>query len=145
QRILMTQMSTQVFFISAQAQDALLVPMSSLTFTRAGARANSAKEKKGKKNADAISQRTDIKRSENNHESEATNSAALKRQATLQVVTTNGRDEMRTVTVGVTNRIQAEILAGLNEGETVVTGVRQAGETARTTGEQRGFNPRMLR
>src|SRR5690606_8366844 len=38
QRLLMTQMSTQVFFVSAQAKDVLLVPMSALTFTRSAER-----------------------------------------------------------------------------------------------------------
>lgn len=128
QRVLMTQMSTQVFFISAQAKDVLLVPMSSLTFSRPGARSENA-------NSEPRERPT---REERRQQSGA-------RQATIQVQTKNATLETREVTVGVTNRIQAEIITGLTEGDTVITGVRQAGGAATATSGQRGFNPRMLR
>jgi macrolide-specific efflux system membrane fusion protein len=128
QRVLMTQMSTQVFFISAQAKDVLLVPMSSLTFARPGARSENA-------NAEPRERPT---REERRQQSGT-------RKASIQIQTKNGGLETREVTVGVTNRIQAEIIAGLTEGETVITGVRQAGGATATAGGQRGFNPRMLR
>src|SRR5690606_23152980 len=44
QRLLMTQMSTQVFFISSQAKDALLIPMSALTFERPASRMTNANQ-----------------------------------------------------------------------------------------------------
>ena len=39
---------------------------------------------------------------------------------------TDGRIEEREVTVGVMNRIQAEVLSGLNEGDVVVIGSNEA-------------------
>lgn len=42
-------------------------------------------------------------------------------EATVQVVGADGQSRPRTVAVGVTNRVQAEILDGLEEGERVVS------------------------
>jgi macrolide-specific efflux system membrane fusion protein len=55
----------------------------------------------------------------------------------------DGSKNLRDVQVGVTNRIQAEILAGLSEGDKVVTGIRSAGGQ-RTSQEGRRL-PRMMR
>jgi macrolide-specific efflux system membrane fusion protein len=49
------------------------------------------------------------------------------RRATVKVMADNGSVQEREVQVGVTSRVQAEILSGLNEGEKLVTGQRQAG------------------
>jgi len=48
-------------------------------------------------------------------------------QATVQVVGEDGEPRERQVTVGVTNRVQAEILDGLEEGERIVSSPRTAG------------------
>ncbi|MCK7545678.1 efflux RND transporter periplasmic adaptor subunit [Marinobacter bryozoorum] len=48
-------------------------------------------------------------------------------QATVQVVGDDGEPRERQVTVGVTNRVQAEILDGLEEGERIVSSPRSAG------------------
>lgn len=83
-RVLMTQMSTQVFFIESQAKDVLLVPVSALHF--------SPESKK------------------------------TPRQAQVKVMDENGTINERKVLVGVTNRVQAQIIEGLQEGEKVVSG-----------------------
>lgn len=79
-RELRTQMSAQVFFVIAQAQDALLVPMAALRPT---------KSERGKK-------------------------------AYAARVLKNGQIEEREVSVGIANRLSAQVLAGLNEGEQVL-------------------------
>jgi macrolide-specific efflux system membrane fusion protein len=84
--VLMTQMTAQVFFVSAAAQDTLLVPIGALSAVAAG-----------------------------------TSSAAPGR-ATVRVLRPSGAVDTRTVAVGVTNRVQAEILSGLEPGEQVITG-----------------------
>jgi macrolide-specific efflux system membrane fusion protein len=179
QRVLMTQMSTQVFFISAQAKDVLLVPMSSLTFARSDTLKNgigkngengsdrkiniaaagkvpdiegdispqkSAGETSGEKSVQSGRDKNIARNREKRGGPDSSgNTETLKRQASVQVVAPNGRQETRSVTVGVTNRIQAEIISGLNEGEIIVIGVRHAEGAPRPAGEQRGFNPRMLR
>jgi macrolide-specific efflux system membrane fusion protein len=46
-----------------------------------------------------------------------------KRKATVQVLAADGKTEIREVEVGVSDRIQAQILSGLQEGERVLLGV----------------------
>ncbi len=89
-RALMTQMTAQVFFVVAEAKGALLLPMSALSMQPARPAAG---------NGDGRS-RT--------------------RRATVQVVAEDGGITPREVEVGVSNRIQAQILSGLQEGERVV-------------------------
>jgi membrane fusion protein, macrolide-specific efflux system len=99
-RELMTQMTAQVFFVVAEAKNALLVPMAALTMGRT---------------------RTD-------------NGAP--RRATVQVLDGNGRVQSREVEVGVSNRIQAQVLSGVTEGERLVLG-QGAGQTTAQAGTTR--------
>ena len=79
---LMTQMTAQVFFINAEARDALLVPVTAL-------------QRKGS-------------------------------TTTVQLVDSNGLPHTREVTVGVSNRVQAEIVEGLEAGDRVVSSPSRA-------------------
>mgnify|MGYP003675441279 CR=1 FL=1 len=81
---LMTNMTAQVFFINAEARDAMLVPMTALRFPDPRDRS----------------------------------------QAVAQVLGSNGQPVERAVTVGVSNRVQAQILEGLAAGDRVVSGNR---------------------
>ncbi|MFL1406830.1 efflux RND transporter periplasmic adaptor subunit [Marinobacter sp. M1N3S26] len=81
---LMTQMTAQVFFINAEARDALLVPVTAL-------------QRKGD-------------------------------TTTVQLMDSNGQPHTREVTVGVSNRVQAEIIEGLEEGDRIVSSPARAGE-----------------
>jgi macrolide-specific efflux system membrane fusion protein len=83
QRELKVQMTAQVFFVLAQANDALYVPLSALGATHHSGRAG---------------------------------------PHTVRVLGEDGSIEARRVQVGITNAVAAQILSGLNEGETVVTG-----------------------
>ncbi len=96
-RALMTQMTAQVFFVVAQAKDALLLPMSALSMTPVRTAGNGG--------------------------------GSPTRRATAQVVAAGGGFSPREVEVGVSNRIQAQILSGLEEGERVLA--TQAGLGAR--------------
>ncbi len=97
-RFLMTQMSTQVFFVESEANNVLLVPMSALVM---------AKPEHTKPSVDQSSNKP-------------TESGA--RTATVKVMTKKNNIEERMVKVGVTNRVQAQIIEGLHEGELVVSG-----------------------
>jgi hypothetical protein len=44
------------------------------------------------------------------------------RQATVKVVLPDGTREMRTITVGAMDRVNAEVISGLSEGDKVVAG-----------------------
>ncbi|MGF1610611.1 MAG: efflux RND transporter periplasmic adaptor subunit [Kiloniellales bacterium] len=82
---LMTQMTTQVFFVSARAQGSLLVPIGAL--------------QEGGGPSDFM----------------------------VQVRKPDGTLEERPVQVGIINRVSAEILEGLEEGEQVVIGTERPG------------------
>jgi len=97
---LMTQMTAQVFFVVAQAKDALLVPVSALTMAPRRERAAAVAGDDGERRRPV-------------------------RRATVQVLDDSGHIDTREVEVGVSNRIQAQILSGLNEGERVVAAPMQ--------------------
>ncbi|WP_428399643.1 efflux RND transporter periplasmic adaptor subunit [Marinobacter salarius] len=63
--------------------------------------------------------------------------------ATVQVLGSNGQPEQRAVTVGVTNRVQAEIVDGLEEGDRVVSSPRGAGGKSSEGGPRRMLGMRM--
>ena len=88
-RQLMTQMSAQVFFVLAQAKDALLVPVAALGVKLPG-----------------------------KSRVETANSTA-KKSYSIRVMK-DGSVEERSVVVGTMNRLSAEVLSGLSEGEQVV-------------------------
>ena len=91
---LMTQMTAQVFFINAEARDALLVPVTAL-------------QRNG-------------------------------RNTSVQVVGSDGLPQPREVMVGVSNRVQAEIVDGLEEGDRIVS------SPARASGRGEGGRPPMM-
>jgi macrolide-specific efflux system membrane fusion protein len=107
-RALMTQMTAQVFFISASAKDAVLVPLAALRPVASQASAGRARRPAG---MDPRSQFTD--------------GVAL-----LSVVGANGKVEDREVKVGVMNRVSAQIVSGLEPGEKVVIGSRTPAKAA---------------
>ena len=96
-RALMTQMTAHVFFVVAAARDTLLVPMSAIIM-----------DTQRRSQPDGNSDKERIRR------------------GTVQVPNRDGKPGSREVEVGVSNRIQAQILSGLTEGESVLTGQVQA-------------------
>ncbi|MGH6946725.1 MAG: efflux RND transporter periplasmic adaptor subunit [Kiloniellales bacterium] len=103
-RQLMTQMTAQVFFVSARAEDALLVPLGAL------------QPLGGKQPRDVAGE-----------------SGADVRRYKVQVQQSDGTLDERIVTVGVTNRVDAQIVEGLAEGDRVVIGrSRSAGSADRS-------------
>ncbi|NGZ06385.1 MAG: efflux RND transporter periplasmic adaptor subunit [Magnetococcales bacterium] len=87
------QMSAQVSFVHAAATDALLVPVSAL--------GNAALDKDKDKDKDKEKR-------------------AHRTPGTTVRLMIDGKPESRTVEVGVKNRLQAQILSGLEEGDEVV-------------------------
>ncbi len=112
---LMTQMTAQVFFVSASAKDAVLVPLAALrpvTSQEAAARSP--------RGADSGARSAGI-----DPRSQFANGAAL-----VSVVGANGKVADREVKVGVMNRVSAQILSGLEPGEKVVIGSRTPAKPA---------------
>jgi len=129
-RVLMTQMSTQVFFIESHAKDVLLVPMSALSFAPPFGDQKQGDQKQGdQKQGDRANtsspteeQKAEWKRRRDEMKEGADKSANRARPAIVKVMKDDGDMEERKVLVGVTNRVQAQIIEGLQEGEKVVSG-----------------------
>jgi macrolide-specific efflux system membrane fusion protein len=129
-RVLMTQMSTQVFFIESQAKDVLLVPMSAVSFApprgdrKQGERPQGERPKDGQANASQPTeeQKSEWKKRRDDMKEGADKSANRSRPAIVKVMDEDGDIEERKVLIGVTNRVQAQIVEGLKEGEKVVSG-----------------------
>ena len=95
---LMTEMTTQVFFVLARAKDTLIVPVGALQ--------------------------------------DAEGEGAAQGGYVVQVRKPGGVLEQRAVRLGIVNRVSAEILDGLSEGEQVVVGTERPGSN---------YIPRFLR
>jgi macrolide-specific efflux system membrane fusion protein len=119
---LMTQMTAQVFFIVSQAQDVLLVPMAALNqgAARAPQRAAPAASGNGAGNGSGrgMGQGAGQGRS-----SGAMAGGSAPRSGTVKVADERGAIVERKVELGVSNRVQAQVLSGLAEGERVVSGL----------------------
>jgi macrolide-specific efflux system membrane fusion protein len=125
-RVLMTQMSTQVFFIESQAKDVLLVPMSAVSVAppRGGptsAERTAAPQPTEEQKVEWKKRRDEMKSHDEMKEG-ADKFAHRPRPAIVKVMDEDGDIEERKVLVGVTNRVQAQIVEGLKEGEKVVSG-----------------------
>jgi membrane fusion protein, macrolide-specific efflux system len=130
---LMTQMTAQVFFVRAAAHDAITVPVAALRFTGGGGAARAGRAP-GATNDTANQAGRAVRGGGGGrggragaNGGEAANAAQGPRPATLTVVKDDGMQETRTVTVGVTDRVTAEILSGLEEGEKVLAGTQTGG------------------
>lgn len=190
-KVLMTQMSTQVFFIASQAKDTLVIPASAVNFKprkpgeiadkkwgdnqklnwqerkqkseQAGTADDAEKNKPefanvdkanktDNKNAQKQSAQTgssqssladetknaDANDGENNKGDEKSKHKRWSRKAptlggiemkpqpaTVHVMDAKGNLVERNVVIGISNRVQVQVLEGLQEGETVVSGMRQ--------------------
>jgi len=109
-RALMTQMTAQVFFVVAAARETLLVPMAA--FAHAGPRTERTATGGSRPAGGGMRMQP----------RGAASDAAAAQQRTVRVAAANGTLEERRVEVGVVNRVQAQVLSGLDEGERVVSG-----------------------
>lgn len=167
---LMTQMSTQIFFVAAQTKDALVIPASAINFAIPDANERDGKPGESKRDEKSrgkepqqidnkISEKsvssTDVKTPENkitadkpdadkktsndvklSHDEgseskprrrKSSNAVAednLPKSATVQVVDARGNLTERKITIGISNRVQVQVIGGLQEGEKVVSGIR---------------------
>jgi membrane fusion protein, macrolide-specific efflux system len=125
-RALMTQMTAQVFFVTAHAKDAVQVPISALR--PVGRRANSG-EGKAAAEGKASTTESGAERAATRGQGGASRGAEVdprvrfaSGRAMVRVVKADGTIEEREVKIGVMSRISAQIVSGLEPGEQVVTG-----------------------
>jgi macrolide-specific efflux system membrane fusion protein len=154
-RSLMTQMTAQVFFVRASAHDAVTVPISAVRFTdpaRAGARAGTDGQTAAAPPQGARGGRNGGggRGGRGGRSGQAGAAAALAadgsvrpRPATVTLIKDDGSTEVRNVTIGVTDRVNAAVLSGLEDGEKVVSGMQdaEAGAARPRGGQPGGFRP----
>lgn len=117
--ILMTQMTAQVFFVTASAKNVIVVPVSALkTRTR---NPSVRRSNDGPTAVQSGQQHQGTARLVDPAIRSALHTPGAKR-AFVEVVKDDGTLERRMIVVGVKNRVSAQVLAGLDEGEKVVTG-----------------------
>ncbi|MDX9885459.1 efflux RND transporter periplasmic adaptor subunit [Thauera sp.] len=117
--LLMTQMTAQVFFIVSQAKDVLLVPMAALTQGAPRAPQLSPPASPGNANGTGRGMGAGAGQGRNG----AAAASAGPRQGTVKVADERGGVQERKVELGVSNRVQTQVLSGLAEGERVVSGL----------------------
>jgi macrolide-specific efflux system membrane fusion protein len=147
-KVLMPQMTAQVFFVVAEARDVLTVPVAALTFQRATRTQVAVDNGDGEAVATKRAEPTDAQRANRPRRgrSDATPGApATPRRAIVKVATSNDERNPivveREVTVGVASRVNAEILSGLKEGERVVAGIKVADAPAKSAAPTRSATP----
>jgi macrolide-specific efflux system membrane fusion protein len=120
------QMSAQAYFVLARAENALTVPMAALQPAGGGrARAAGARSEALPVVPEA---RAEPRRRTGECRPARADGAPRQRAHVVRVLSEQGKLEERQVMVGVTNRIQAQILSGLADGETVVIGIAEAND-----------------
>jgi macrolide-specific efflux system membrane fusion protein len=160
---LMTQMTTQVFFIASQARNVLQVPVAALTFQKGDGPApkgegpaptgaspgpagpNGVPGPNGPRPEGAPAS---AERRPPNGDSERRREAVdpnTPRKATVRVLVGRDQIEEREVTVGVSNRVRAEVLSGLKEGEQVILGDASSAQAANANRPGFGGGMRMVR
>ena len=118
--LLMTQMTAQVFFIVSQARDVLLVPMAALS--QGAPRAPQPSPSAAPANANGAGRGMDAGAGQGRSGGVAA-AGTGPRQGTVKVADERGGVQERKVELGVANRVQAQVLSGLAEGERVVSGL----------------------
>jgi len=128
---LMTQMTAQVFFVTASAHDVVTVPISALHKGRghAGGRTGSWTPKKELGSA-AHSSASSAETHANFAEVRAAMKTPGAKRYFVTVVNPDGSMERRPVAIGVVSRVSAQVLAGLNAGDKVVVGTSSTGTSA---------------
>jgi len=125
---LMTQMTAQVFFVSADAKNAVLVPVGALR--PAGPQPGQRRRGDRPTQTAAVDPRTSLANG----------------PAVVRVVKADGSLEDRDVRVGIASRVSAQIVSGLEPGERIVVGQRAAAPAPAAkpaTGNNRPLMPRV--
>ncbi|MDP1931825.1 MAG: efflux RND transporter periplasmic adaptor subunit [Gammaproteobacteria bacterium] len=135
---LLPEMTAQVFFITASARDVLTVPVGALTFGEPGARPG-ATSGAAPTNRPAAGTSGANPGAPNRRPATLMGDTPARRPATVTVVAADGTQQQREVVIGVTSRVSAEVISGLQAGEQVVAGIMQSAASANQS--RQGFSP----
>ena len=120
---LLPGMSAKVFFLVHAARDVLKVPLGAVTLASGAGPTSAATQFAFSTPADANPPSAGGAIRQGSTPSH--DQTSRERDATVQVVGQDGEIEARKVRVGFDNGVEAEVLAGLTEGELVVSGITQ--------------------
>ena len=137
---LLPEMTAQVFFITSAARDVLTVPLGALTFVdpeqlRNGANGEGPVPAEVQRPAGAAQRpggagQRPAGAGRRPQASQLSGDLPARRPALALVLKEDGTEEQRRVVVGVTSRVNAEVIDGLQEGEQVISGIIQAAAAA---------------
>lgn len=132
-RVLLPEMTAQVYFVTSAARDVLTVPVGALTyedaagptsagsgFNRSGSSGGSGPPQGPEPPGDFPSSVSSV---QGGSGSSGRGDRSENRQATVQVVNEDGTYTHREVTIGLSDRVSAEVISGLEAGEQVVAGI----------------------
>ena len=150
---LLPEMTAQVFFITSAARDVLTVPLGALTFVEVeqpngaamprdngeGAVPAGVQRPAGAGQRPAGAGQRPAGAGRRPQASQLSGDLPARRPALALVLKEDGTEEQRRVMVGVTSRINAEVINGLQEGEQVISGIIQAAAAAPANAER--FRP----
>jgi membrane fusion protein, macrolide-specific efflux system len=122
---LMTQMSAQVFFVVASVKNAVTVPVAAL-------HKPGSHDGKGEIDPDMADPGAGAT-GDSPASAGTSGNAAIVKPYLVRVLDANGHATKRTVWIGVSNRVSAEVLEGLAPGDVVVVGRQNNTETAEAT------------
>lgn len=158
---LLPEMTAQVYFITASAQDVLIVPMGALTFLERqsrgvrgaglGSESGAGQRRRAGQAAGTPRERPEagLRRERASGDQEGNLSARRARAgrpAMVTVVDADGNQRDQQILVGVSSRISGEVLEGLQAGDKVVAGVIQNARPSDTAGRPgSGFGSQVRR
>lgn len=144
---LLPEMTAQVFFITSAARNVLTVPLGALSFidpSQMNAAAPGQNDGEGATSPAAAQRPANGQRPAGMRRPGANAPAGAvpaRRPATVRVVQPDGSEEERRVMVGISSRVSAEVINGLQEGEQVIAGIVQAASAAPSNSSQQRFGP----
>lgn len=156
---LLPEMTAQVFFITSSARNVLTAPLGALTFIdpaelaarRAAGDANAAANTNAEGAAPETNTNAQQRRPDGGQRPAgvrrpprpSAEDSGARSVALALVLQSDGTTQERRVVVGVTSRVSAQIISGLEEGDQVVSGIVQtsAGAAADTGNRPRGGFP----
>ena len=172
--ILLPEMTTQVYFISSAVDDVLIVPMGALSFIDDPGNASARADTVTSMAADVASPGSPVAQGPTPQVPEVSREPARQVRvsgapppggvlgrgfgsarltqpgerslARVTVMHADGTREPREVVIGLTSRVNAEVVSGLKVGEEVVAGIAQSLSVQPTAGNNNSnFRPRMIR
>lgn len=145
--MLLPEMTAQVYFVTSKAENVLTVPLGALTFldqsgpATAASAGNAAAMQRPAGNAANLEGNTGETRQTQNDINRAASNNTRGRQARVTLVNDDGSYSEQEVLIGLTSRVAAEVLAGLERGDRVVAGVLQGNAALGAGSGDRGGPP----